>query len=179
MEEQVVGGVTSNIPAKARPAVVARIGHNANDIKGYSEADLEGGDLRYAIALASMTHFRLGGNSAVSRNGVDFVLKQAGVSATGGVYAEMQGAKAAGLEYTGVAGYIQAGYVFDSHYQPALRYAVITEKGGDSVQEISGAFSIYKFAHNLKWQSDITLLNTDDGSRRKDYRFRSGVQLAY
>lgn len=179
MEEQIVGGTTSNIPTKVRPAIVARVGHNSNGIKGYSEADLEGGDIRYALALASMTHFHLGGNSAISRNGADFVFKQDGFSATGGIYAEMQGPKVADLEYTGVGGYIQTGYVVDKKYQPALRYAVITEKGGNSVQEISGVFNLYKIAHNFKWQSDVTLLNTDVGVRRKDYRFRSELQLAF
>ncbi len=179
MESEVVGGSFSNIPEKVRPAVVARVGLNADEINGYSEADLEGGDLRYAIAAASMTYFRLGGNSAVGRNGVDFVVKQDGFSATGGIYAEMQGPKVADLEYSALGGYVQTGYVVDREYQPALRYSLITQKGGNSVQEISAVFSVYRFGHGLKWQSEGTLLNTDDGARRKDYRFRTQVHLAF
>lgn len=179
MAEEVVGGVTSNVPNKVRPALVGRIGYNANGIEGYAEADLEGGDLRYALAFASMTHFHLGGNSAITRNGVDFVFKQDGVSATGAVYAEMQGPKIGDVEYTGIGGYIQAGYVVDKKYQPAFRYAVITEKGGNSVQEIGAVFNIYRFGHDFKWQNEATLLNTDVGARRKDYRFLSQAQLAF
>jgi hypothetical protein len=180
MEEVVSGGQFSNIPRKVRPAVVARLGYNANEIDGYTESDLEGGDLRYALAVATMTHFRLGGNTAVSRNGVDFAVKQDGYSATGGIYAEMRGPKAADLEYTGLGGYIQTGYVIDKTYEPALRYAVITEDGGDSVQEITGVLNIYKFGHNMKWQNEATLLNTDVSTvRSKDLRFISQAHLVF
>jgi hypothetical protein len=180
MESEVVGGAFNNIPNKVRPAIVARVGHNANGIRGYSEADLEGGDLRYALGAASMTHFRLGGNTASSRAGADFVVKQEGFSATGGVYVDMQGPKVADVEYAALGGYVQTGYVMDGKYQPALRYALIAEKGGDSIQEISGVFSLYEFEHGLKWQTDIALLNTDvGGARTKDYRGRSQVQLSF
>ncbi len=183
MEEVVTGGATTNVPRKVRPAFVARVGYNASEIDGYSEADLEGGDLRYAVALASMTYFQLGNNAAISRNGVDFAVKQDGVSATGGIYAEMrslEGPKVGDLEYTGLGSYIQAGYVINKTYEPAVRYALITQENGDSVQEITGVFNIYKFAHNLKWQNEGTFLNTDVSTvRRKDYRFISQANIAF
>lgn len=180
MESVIVGGAFNNIPNKVRPAIVARIGHNANGIRGYSEADLEGGDLRYALGAASMTHFRLGGNTASGRAGVDFVVKQDGGSATGGIYADLQGPKVAKVKYAGVGGYVQAGYVVAGKYQPALRYAVISEQGGNNIQEMSGVFSLYEIMHNLKWQTDVTLLNTEAGGvRSKEYRGRTQVQLAF
>src|SRR5262249_21347423 len=46
----VSGGAFTNIPSKFKPVWVARAGINRNGIKGYSEADLEGGPLRFGLA---------------------------------------------------------------------------------------------------------------------------------
>ena len=41
-----VSGKFSNVPSHFHPALVARVGINKNGIKGYREADLEGGSMR-------------------------------------------------------------------------------------------------------------------------------------
>jgi len=179
METTVVGGKFSNVPEKIRPAVALRIGHNSEGMKGYSEADLEGGDFRYGVAFASLNHFQYGAGAASSRDGVDFVVKQDGMSATGGVYADLQGADFGNLSYAGVGAYAQAGYMLDDKKQVALRYASVTEEGGNNQQEVSGAYSFYKFSHGLKWQSDVSYLHRDDGAKRQDIRVRSQVQLSF
>ncbi len=179
METEVTGGKTSNVPAKIRPAVALRIGRNSEGMKGYSEADLEGGAFRYSVAAAVLTHFRYGAGAASTRGGIDFAAKQEGISATGGIYADMQGPKIADVKYAGVGAYAQLGYMVSEASQVALRYASITQKGGNNQQEVSGVFSIYEFSHGLKWQSDVSLLHTDDGAKTQDIRARSQVQLSF
>ncbi len=180
MTMEVVGGSFSNVPVKVRPALVARVGHNASGIDGYSESDLERGPLRFSIAGAVMTHFQLGGAVASTRAGVDFAIKQEGVSVTGGLYADMQGPTIDDLSYAGVGAYTQVGYMLDKGYEPALRYAVIAEDGGNNSQEVSGVFSLYEFGHNFKWQTDVSLLANDDGAAKtKDFRGRSQIQLVF
>lgn len=181
MEGEVVGGSVSNVPEKIRPAVLLRVGRNSEGMQGkhYSEADLEGGGFRYSIGAAALTHFRYGAGAASSRAGVDFAVKQDGLSATGGVYADMQGPKVADLSYAGVGAYAQAGYMLNKTKQVAVLYASITEEGGDNQQEASVAFSHFEFGHDLKWQTDVTYLHTDVGVKRQDIRLRSQVQLAF
>ncbi|MCP4447102.1 MAG: hypothetical protein GY811_17405 [Myxococcales bacterium] len=179
METEVVGGTFSNVPERIRPAVAIRVGHNSKGMKGYSEADLEGGDLRYAVAGALLTHFHYSASAASLRAGVDFAVKQEGMAATGGVFADMQGAEISDISYTGLGAYVQAGYMLDKKKQVALRYASITEEGGNNQQEVGGVFSLYEFSHNLKWQTDISYLHRDDGAKRQDFRGRSQVQFGF
>ncbi|MCP4448755.1 MAG: hypothetical protein GY811_25990, partial [Myxococcales bacterium] len=91
-EGSVSNGRFSNVPDDVRPAIAARIDHGTEGIKGYSEADLEGGPLRYSVGAAAMMHFGGGDNTAAARAGADFVVKRYGLSATGGIYLASEGA---------------------------------------------------------------------------------------
>jgi hypothetical protein len=179
-EGSVEGGKFSNVPAKVRPAVAARVGYNHGGIKGYSEADLEGGPLRYAVAAAALAHFDGGTDNAFANVGADFVVKNEGLSATGGVYLKQSGADAGDLSYEGMGTYVQLGYVIDKRWQPAVRYALLAADGGDKQHEVSAAFSSYNFSHGLKWQTDVSLLSSDiGGTTTNDYRARTQLQLSF
>ncbi len=178
-EGTVSGGKFSNVPEKVRPAVVARAGINQG-IKGYSEADLEGGPLRYSVAGAGMMHFSGGDNGATVRVGGDFVVKSNGLSATGGVYVAEDGVKESDLGYSMLGGYAQVGYIVAKTWQPAVRYALVAKDGGDKTHEVAAAISLYEFGHGLKLQSDVAALLSDLGaSTTTDIRARAQMQLSF
>jgi phosphate-selective porin len=179
-EGEVSGGKFSNVPSAVRPAIVARIDHNSEGFKGYSEADLEGGPLRYSVGAAAMMHFSGGDSTAAARAGADFVVKSQGLSATGGIYVAQEGADEGDLSYTGLGTYAQLGYVLARKWQPALRYALLNAESGDKSHEIAGAISLYEFKHNFKWQSDVAVLINDIvGMSTNDLRARTQLQLTF
>lgn len=181
METEIVDGTFSNVPEKIRPAVALRVGHNNEAMQEelYSEPDTTGGGFRYSVGAAVLTHFRYGAGAASTRAGVDFLVKSEGISASGGIFADMQGPKVADLSYVGIAAWAQAGYMLNETKQVALLYATIAQEGGDNQQEVSAAFTHFEFGHDVKWQADITLLHSDDGTKRQDIRARSQVQLSF
>jgi len=86
-EGEVTRGKFTNVPKALHPAVVARVGYNANGIKGYSEADLEGGPLRFGVGASALANFDTdGGDDSNIRGELDFAVKAEGFSATGGIY---------------------------------------------------------------------------------------------
>ncbi len=181
MESEIVNGSFSNVPNKIRPAVALRIGHNNEAMRAetYSESDMTNAGFRYSVGAAVLTHFRYGAGAASTRAGVDFLVKSEGISASGGIFADMQGPKVADLSYAGIAAYAQAGYMLNDTKQLALLYATIAKDGGDNEQEVSMAFTHFEFGHNVKWQADVTLLHTDYGVKRQDIRARSQIQLDF
>ena len=181
METEIVDGTFSNVPDKIRPAVALRVGHNneAMQAEPYSEPDTTFGGFRYSVGAAVLTHFRYGAGAASTRAGVDFLVKSEGISASGGIFADMQGPKVADLSYVGIAAFAQAGYMLNETKQVALLYATIAQEGGDNQQEVSAAFTHFEFGHDVKWQADITLLHSDDGTKRQDIRARSQIQLSF
>jgi hypothetical protein len=179
-EGSVSGGSFSNVPADIRPALVARIGHNSDGMSGYSEADLEGGPLRFGVAAATMVHFSGGTDNATARVGADFIVKNEGLSVTGGVYAAEDGPDVGDLSYTGLGAYAQVGYVLAKVWQPALRYALLSLDGGDKKHEVAAGLSLYNFGHGFKWQSDVALLADDvGGTSTSDIRARTQLQLTF
>ncbi len=180
-EGSVSGGKFSNVPKDIRPATVARVGFNQG-IKGYSEADLEGGPLRYAFAAAAMMHFS-GGDSntdATARAGIDFAIKSQGLSLSGGVYAAEEGADEGALSYTQMGAVAQVGYVINQKWQPVFRYAMISQTSGDLAQEIAGGLSVYNNGHGFKLQVDTTaLLKSTDTTDTTDIRLRAQLQMSF
>ena len=181
METEVTGGSFSNVPDRIRPAVALRLGHNNKAMQGedYSEPDTTSSGFRYSVGAGVLTHFRYGAGAASTRAGVDFLVKHDGISASGGIFADLQGPKVSDLSYAGTAAWAQAGYMLNETKQLALLYATIAKQGGDNEQEVSAAFTHFEFGHNVKWQADITLLHSDDGTKRQDIRARSQVQLSF
>ena len=161
-----VTGAFSNVPADIQPALVARGGYNHGGIKGYSEADLEGGPLRFGVGASVLVGLdNDGGDDSRTQAQLDAIVKQQGLSVSGAVYVATAQDDTGFFDqsYSAVGGHLQAGYVLAEIYQPALRYSIVAPDGEDALHEIAAAFSLYPFGHGFKWQSDVALLGTTDG----------------
>jgi hypothetical protein len=180
MTGEVTGGF-SNLPEEIQPALVARGGYNHGGIKGYSEADLEGGPLRFGAGgsvLLGLDNDE-GDDSRVQAE-IDAVVKRQGLSVSGALYlaTDQDGTGFFDQAYSALGAHLQAGYVVAEMYQPAVRYAIIAPDGEDASHEISAAFSIYRFKHGFKWQSDVALLGTTSGIT-DEVAARTQLQLSF
>jgi hypothetical protein len=182
------GGVTkskfTNIPDRFQPLAVARLGWNHGRLKGYSEADLEGGDLRFGLGASGMAAFDADddGTSSV-RAEVDYILKAHGFSTTGAFYlgSDQDGGGFQDQAYSGIGAHLQAGWVFDDFIQPALRWGFVNPDGDDNdTHELLGGLALYFFGHGVKWQTDGgALLRQDPAGDLADWLVRTQVQLAF
>ncbi len=176
----------SNVPNRFRPMLVARVGYNYGGIRGYSEADLEGGPLRFGIGVSGKTAFNQDeeNNSFVSGQ-ADYALKVHGFSTTGAVYfgteQDEDSDSYSNQSYAGLGLHVQAGYLFLERYAFSLRYALVAPKGSENnSQEIMGGFSVYFRRHSLKWQTDGgVLIHQDPDGDRTDALVRTQLQLAF
>jgi hypothetical protein len=177
----------TNVPSVFEPAVVVRAGYNSGGIKGYSEADFEGGPFRFGVAASLLAELDFDDDGASDgRAEVDAIAKVEGFSASGGVYvASLQdGATFADRAHAATGFHIQVGHLLSGRYQPVARYALIAVDGADNdQQEFTGGFSIYWEEHGLKWQTDVSALvngSADDPDGHTiEYRGRSQVQLSF
>jgi hypothetical protein len=181
---QVTGGTFTNVPDRMHPALVLRVGYNHGGIKGYSEADLEAGPLRFAVGASGLLDLDADADDAsLVRGELDFALKVHGLSSTGGLYVSsaQSGTSFSDRSFEAVGFHAQAGYLIARRYQPALRYALIAPDGpGNDLQEVLAGFSVYFFDHGLKWQTDVGALNREEaGGRRTDSLVRTQLQLAF
>ena len=180
----VTGGGFSNVPDKVRPAAVARIGYNHNGIKGYSEADFEGGPLRVGVGASVLAEFDADkDDSSGIRGEVDLIVKHFGFSASAAAYiaSAQDGAKFSDQSYAAVGAHAQVGYLLANKYQPAVRYALVSRDGADNdTHEIAGGFSIYPFKHKFKWQTDVAvLINETSADNTADIQARTQLQLSW
>lgn len=151
----------ATFPADFAPALVARAGWNSAKAKGYSEADLEGGALRYSVAAAykiDLGNFAKQGQPSVADNlshglEVDWNVKANGLSLSGMLV--MMKLKAADAEYGFV---LQPGmFLVPKHVQVAARFGLVT--AGDRKQvEALGAFNYYWHGHKMKIATDFGIL---------------------
>jgi len=149
------GNGANEVPdARFNPAVVARVGYN-NGVKGYSEADLAGGSLRFGVGASGQVHLD---GTAEADNGVkaevDAIVKVQGLSATAAFYlaSPLDETAAEAMGY-----HAQLGYVLGAGWQPAVRFASHMPDGDNNdTSELGVAISKYMNKHGLKWQTDIT-----------------------
>ena len=171
-----VSGSYGNVPDFFYPTLVLRLGYNYGGIKGYSEADLEGGPVRFSVGASALADLDLDDDGESSyRTEVDYILKASGFSTTGGFY---YGIDEVGDESASVLGFhAQAGYMIGEVFQPAVRYAMVDPDGDDNeTTEIGLSLNAFARGHNLKWQTDAAMIS---GGDLTDYRIRSQVQLAF
>ena len=181
---EIVDGRFSNVPDEMRPTLVARVGYNHNGIKGYSEADLEGGPFRLAMGASSIAEMDASnGEASVFRGEFDYAVKLHGLSTTGGIYfATIQnGFGMFDQAMDAVGTHVQLGYVIGEHVQPSIRYARIShDRGPDDFEEVTGALSVFAFSHNFKWQTEGSVMREpQEIGRTTDYRVRTQLQLAF
>lgn len=174
----------SNVPDKFHPMVVARLGYNYGDLKGYSEADLEGGPLRLGLGISGIADFDSDKTDDSNVRGeFDFILKAAGFSTTGAVFvmSAQDGEGFGDQAFNSWGLHAQAGYVVKGMVQPIFRYALVDLDGDfNRTQEITGGLSVYIFKHNLKWQTDAGgIIHEHEVGDLTDYVVRSQVSLAF
>lgn len=168
MTGAVTGGSFSNVPGKLRPVWVARAGINRNGIKGYSEADLEGGPLRYAVAAnVALEGDNDDDDRSQQRAGVDYSVKAEGFSTTGGFYLMTQQDepdKLIAQELAFIGFHVQAGYMVTRCFQGAARYALVDARLDDDLdqQEISVGGNYYLFGHDAKLAGALRFIKTGD-----------------
>jgi hypothetical protein len=182
-ESRVSGGGFVNVPDRFRPAIVARLGYNHGGVKGYSEADLEGGGLRLAIATSGIVELGAGDVDGNVRGELDYILKAHGFSTTGAVYVASEASgDFVDQSFDSVGFHLQGGYLIAGLFQPAVRYALIDFSGEDDrVHKVLGCLSFYFFGHNVKWQLDGGARIHEDplAGDLTDYVVRTQVQLAF
>jgi len=153
----------TNLFGDWQPQLVARLGVNVGGIKGYSEADLEGGPLRLAAAVgyrllniqdteaAPLTH-------ALE---IDMMLKISGVDLN--VAGFLLKVKERNTQF---AGHVQAGaFLTPKRFQLVARFAANPlPVGSDGSQEyaleIRGGPQVYFWGHNLKISTDIGVVQS-------------------
>ena len=158
------------------PMLVARAGYNYNGIKGYSEADLEGGGLRFGVAAGLMSDLRPTSEDDVTGETVtgdpthiaqaDFSLKANGFATTGEFFLDLTGGS--------IGAQLQAGYLLGGQWQPGLRGVYLDQGDGDTHTEVGVALSSYLLKHKFKWQNDVSMVLEDN-----DIIARSQIQLAF
>lgn len=186
---EVTGGAFTNVPGKFRPAVVGRIGLNDGGIKGYSEADLEGGSLRWAAAASVWIEGDYdGGNNANQKVELDYIVKASGFSTTGGLYAMTSQTKAqpfSSQELSHVGFHLQAGYMVTPRFQGAARFAMVDAqtKFEDSAvkdqQEISVGGNYFAFGHDAKLAGAVRFIKSGDAKLTDSILLELGANIGF
>ncbi len=179
-----VSGSFSNVPDVLNPTVAARIGYNYGGIRGYREADLEGGGFRAAVGMSAVADLDVDGSSdGTFAAELDFMVKVEGFSTSGGVYLGIEGGgTGVDAEPTQtIGGHVQASYMITDNIQPAFRFATIAPEGDENnTTEILGGISAYFYGHSLKWQTDAGAITRESADgETSEIAVRSQLQLSF
>lgn len=181
-----VSGSVTNVPKMWHPAATLRLGYNYGEgVKGYSEADLEGGGLRLSIGGSVESHFDATGtkDDSLVKMEADAMIKLAGLSVSGAVYRTTQqdGANFGDRTLGDGGAHAQLGYVIAKMFEPVLRYGIVDprhEHSNNIEEEYAAGFNVFFNKHDLKWQTDLTGLNHNDDDTT-DWQFRTQAQLTF
>jgi hypothetical protein len=177
-------GAFSNVPARFRPALVARVAANYGKIEGYSEADFEGGGFRASLGLASYAEldYDKDDKSAV-RGTIDGLIKYEGlaVNVAGFIGSKQDGKHWSDRAREGTGGVVQAGYLVTEHVEPIARYSFVSPKGSNNdTHELTGGVNLYLYKHNLKWMNDVgASIRPEVGKTTTDYIYESQLQMMF
>ncbi|MGM0574514.1 MAG: porin [Myxococcota bacterium] len=180
-----VDGSFTNVPDAFEPALVARIGWNHGDLKGYAEGDLEGGSLRVGVAASALAGFdHDDGNDGRIQGEVDAILKLRGFAASTAFFvaSAQDGEDWSDQDYSARGMHAQVSYVLGERWAPTLRYARICPDEDDAnEQAVSGGLTVFLFGgHSVKWQTDATLFAREQpGGDLQDWRVRTQLQASF
>lgn len=183
-EVDVTSGSFNNVPSMWNPALTLRLGYNHGGIKGYSEADLEGGGFRFGVAGSVEAQFDADNDDdSLVKMQADAVIKIEGFSISGAVYrtTQQEGEGFGDRTLGDGGGHVQAGYVIAKMFQPVVRYGIVDPRHYDSnniEEEYAAGFNVYFDKHDLKWQNDLTALN-HNASDTTDWQVRTQAQLTF
>jgi len=178
-------GKFSNLPGLFNPALVMRVGYNFGELKGYSGGDFEGGGFRLGLGANAMLNFdaEAGDNGRIDV-GFDAIMKAGGFALATELFmrTEQDGEAFGDQSLSKMGLYAQASFVLGDHFLPIVRYErVMPEGDNNDAQVITGGFGVFFFGHNLKLQTELSLLDeeTDTGDISRDLRVRTQLQLAF
>jgi len=180
---EVTNGSFSNVPKDFMPLFIGRIGINKNGLKGYSEADLEGGPLRWGVGAAVWVEGDFdGGDDEQHQATVDAIAKLNGMSASLGVFAQTL---AGDTELATIGSHVQVGKVFGEktrRMNGVARYAVLMPQGDmaeDPTHEIVVGWGWLPHGHNAKLQLDLSSVIAPGGKFADHLIARLQGQLAF
>jgi hypothetical protein len=177
------GKVTNSID-HFEPAIVLRLGYNHGQLKGYSEADLEGGGLRFGIGVGTYATLDMDDDKdAFVRTTIDTMLKVSGFALSGAFFVQMdQDGDSFTDQSMGLMGaFAQASYAIGGQYVPAARFSWIHDDDADTTsQEIAVGFGALFYGHKVKWQTDVAVQMTKIGdTSTSDIVGRSQLQFSF
>jgi hypothetical protein len=181
-EGSVSGGKFSNVPSEISPAVVARVGYNTDDSRGYSEGDFEGGPLRLSVGASGWFDFQdQASGDLITKGELDFSLKAEGFSATGGFYVCSAADKTScfGGNADALGTHVQLGYLVGDLLEPAVRVGLVGGDGQiDDQREIAVGLNLYPNKHDLKLQTQVGILS-DKAADTRDVVAMTQLQLGF
>ncbi|HEY5935639.1 MAG TPA: porin [Kofleriaceae bacterium] len=184
-EGTTTGGTFSNVPAQFRPALVGRVGINRNGIKGYSEADLEGGSVpRYGIGASVWLEADVDENDTSQQKvQLDYIIKHEGFSSTGGVFlmSDQTGTKPlADQELSFIGFHVQGGFMVTPNWQPVARYALVHAQLAETDdQEVAVGANYYAFGHDAKFSGAIRLLSVANSDLTDTVLVELGMNVGF
>jgi hypothetical protein len=177
----VSGGSFSNVPKDFMPVFVARVGLNRGGLKGYSEADLEGGPLRWGVAASGWVEGDFdAGDPPVHQAQLDGIMKVNGLSFSAAGYLQTVES-----ELDTIGAHAQVGKVFGDktkRMNAAARYAVLIPQGDmadDPSHEITVGWGWLPHKHNAKLQIDLGSLIGPGGAFADHLVARVQGQLSF
>jgi len=181
VDGSVDGGGFSNVPKDFLPVFVGRVGLNRGGLKGYSEADLEGGALRWGAAASVWVEGDFdGGDPPEHQAQLDAVLKLNGLSFSAAGYVQTVES-----DWAAIGTHAQIGKVFGEgtrRMNGALRYAMVNPRGGgldDATHELVVGWGWLPHKHNAKLQLDLGSVIAPDGDFADHLVARLQGQLSF
>jgi hypothetical protein len=188
MEVETVTGLPTNVPKELKPALVARVGLNRNGFKGYSEADLEGGPLRFGVGASVWLEGDFDENEQSNQKvEADAALKTEGLSTSGGVYfmTDQDGEGVLDATKSLLGFHLQAGYmIVPKHWQVAGRFALVSDliaddKTARDQTEVSIGGNYFGFGHDAKVAAAVRLIKAGDAKLTDVVLFEVGVNVGF
>jgi hypothetical protein len=181
VDGSVSGGGFSNVPKDFMPVFVARAGINRGGLKGYSEADLEGGPLRWGAAASVWVEGDVdAGDPPGHQAQIDAIAKVNGLSVSLAGYLQTVES-----DLATIGSHAQIGKVFGEdtrRMNGALRYAVLIPQGDgadDPSHEITVGWGWLPHKHNGKLQLDLGSLIAPGGAFADHLIARVQGQLSF
>jgi hypothetical protein len=180
---EVTNGSFSNVPKDFMPLFIGRVGLNKNGLKGYSEADLEGGSLRWGVGAAVWVEGDFdGGDNEQHQATVDAVVKVNGISASLAAFLQTLPGD---TELATIGSHVQVGKVFGEktmRMNGVARYAILMPQGDgapDPIHEIVVGWGWLPHGHNAKLQLDLASVIDPGGAFADHLIARLQGQLSF
>ncbi len=176
-------GSTSNVPDKLRPAVVARAAYNHGGIDAYSQGDLKGGPLRFAVGASAIADFDIDDDEQSGlRAAIDGVVKvqHFSIDAEFLTRSVARGHPFEDIERDAIGARVDVSYLFGST-MPAARFALVAPTGDDNDErEVLGGLGFLFHDHQAKWQTDAGVVQREspEGDLH-DVRVRTQVTFMF